>query len=117
MPRQRHLVNALHIVSSLKIKHNSRLVLDPSYPGIKMSGFRSNEDWAPFYGDFQESKPLNAPKPLGKDVTLRMFVDYDHAGEKSDRLSRTGFMMFVNMAMINWHTKKQATVKGAVFGA
>ena len=26
-------------------------------------------------------------------------------------------MIFMNMAMINWHTKNQATVEGAVFGA
>ena len=43
-----------------------------------------------------------------------MFVDSDHAGDKSERRSRTGFMIFMN---INWHTKKKATVEGAVFGA
>ena len=26
-------------------------------------------------------------------------------------------MIFLNMSMIDWHTKKQATVEGAVFGA
>ena len=87
MPRQGHLVNALHIMSYLKINHKSRLVLDPSYPGIDMSEFKSNDNWAPFYGDLQEAKPLNAPNPLGKEVTLRMFVDSDHAGDKSDRRS------------------------------
>ena len=46
-----------------------------------------------------------------------MFVDSDHAGDKSDRRSRTGFMIFINMAMINWQTKKHATVEGAIFGA
>ena len=102
-------------MSYLKIKHNSSLVLDPSYPGIDMSEFNSNENWAPLYGDVQEAKPLNAPKPLGKEVTLCMFVDSDHAGEKSDRRSRTGFMIFMNMEMINWHTKKQDTVEGAEF--
>ena len=71
----------------------------------------------PFYGDVQETKTLNIPKPLGKEVTLRMFVDSDHTGDKSDRRSRMGFMIFMNMAMINCHTKKQATVEGAVFGA
>ena len=116
IPRQGHLVNTLHIMSYLKIKHNSRLVLDTSYPGIDMSEFKSNENWAPFYGCVQEAKTLNAPKPLGKEVALRMFVDSDHAGDKSDLRSRTGFMIFVNMAMINWHTKKKATVEGAVFG-
>ena len=53
MPRQGHLVNSLHIMSYLMIKHNSMLVLDPSYPGIDMSEFKSNENWAPFYGDGQ----------------------------------------------------------------
>ena len=117
MTRQGRLVNALHIVSYLKNKHNSRLVLDPSYPEIDMSEFKSKDIWAPFYGYVQEAKPLNALKPLGKEVTLRMFVDSDHTGEKSDRCSRTGFMIFTNMSMINWNTKKQATVEGAVFGA
>ena len=46
-----------------------------------------------------------------------MFFDSDHAGDKSNRRSRTGFMIFLNMAMINWHTKKQATIEGAVIGA
>ena len=117
MPRQGHLVNALHILPYLKIKQNCRLVLDTSYPGIDMSDFKSNENWATFYEDVQEAKPLNSPKPLGKKVTLRMFVESDHEGGKSDRRSRTGYMIFMNMTMINWHTKKQATVESAVFGA
>ena len=44
MSRQGHLVNALHIMSYLKINHNSRLMLDPSYPGIEMSQFKSNDN-------------------------------------------------------------------------
>ena len=80
IPMQGHLVNALHIMSYLNINHNSRFVLDPSYPGIDISEFKSNYNCAPFYGDVQVSKPLNAPKPLGKEVTLRIFVDSDHAG-------------------------------------
>ena len=39
IPRQGHLVNALHIMSYSKIKHNYRVVLDTSYPGIDMSEF------------------------------------------------------------------------------
>ena len=93
MPSQGHLLNALHMMSYLKIKHNSRLVLDPNYPGIDISDFKYNENWAPFYGDVQEAKPLNAPKPLRKEVTMCMFVDSEHAGDKSDRRSRTGFMI------------------------
>ena len=82
-----------------------------------MSEYKSNENWEPFYGDGQEAKPQNAPNPVGKEITLRMFVDSDRAGDNSDRLYRTVFVIFMNMAMINWHTKKQATVEGTVFGA
>ena len=78
MPRQGNIVTALHIMYYLKIWHNSKLVLNPSYPGIDMYDFNSNENWASFYGDVQEDKTLNFPKPLGKEVTLRMFVDSDH---------------------------------------
>ena len=101
----------------MKIKHNSRFVIDTSYPGIYISEFKSNENWAPFYGKVQEAKPLNDYKTLGKEVTLRMFVDSDREEDKSDRRSRTGFMIFINMYIINWHTKNQATVEGAVLGS
>ena len=83
MPREGYLINALHIMSHLKWKHNSWLVFDPSYPDVDMPTFKSNEDWKAFYGDVKEAKPPNAPKPLGKEVFLRMFVDSDHAGDKS----------------------------------
>ena len=60
---------------------------------------------------------MNAPEPLGESVELRMHVDSDHASDASDRRSRTGFMIFMNMALIDWLSKKQTTVEGAVFGA
>ena len=79
MPSQGQRVTALHIMFYLKIRHNSRLMLDPSYPGIDMSEFKFNENWALFYGDVQKKKILNSTKPLGKEVTLHMFVESDHA--------------------------------------
>ncbi len=49
---------------------------------------------------------------------LRMFVDSNHhAGEKLTRCSRTGMLILLNMAMIDWVSKKQPTVKTSVFGA
>ena len=117
MPRRGHLHAAVHVMAYLKVKHNSRLVLDPSYPDIDMSEFKENQEWKDFYGDVKEAIPYNAPKPRGKGVDLRMFVDSDHAGNKSHRRSRTGFMIFLNMSLINWLSKRQATVEGAVFGS
>ena len=48
MPRQGHLEAALHIMSYLKLRHNSRLVFDPSYPIIDHSNFWQC-DWKDFY--------------------------------------------------------------------
>ena len=44
-------------------------------------------------------------------------VDSDHTGDETYRCSRKGYMIFVNMALIDWLSKKQATVEKAVFGS
>ena len=46
-----------------------------------------------------------------------MMVDSDHAGDETDCRSRTGYMIFFNMSLIDWISKKQATVEKAVFGS
>ena len=46
-----------------------------------------------------------------------MFVDSEHARDKKNRRSRTGYMIFMNMFIIDWHTKIQAIVQSTVFGA
>ena len=58
-------------------------------------------DWRPFYGNVTEAFLPNVPKPLGKEVELRKFVDSDHAGDKASGGSRTGFMIYINVALIN----------------
>ena len=116
-PREGHFEAALHIMSYLKGKHNSRLALDPSYPQIDKRNFKVDQNWTAFYGDVEEALPLNAPEALGKDVDLRLLVDSDHAGDKRTRRSRTGYFIFMNMALIDWLSKKQPTVETAVFGA
>uniref|UniRef100_A0A6U1NG98 Uncharacterized protein n=1 Tax=Cyclophora tenuis TaxID=216820 RepID=A0A6U1NG98_CYCTE len=34
-----------------------------------------------------------------------------------DRRSCTGYVMFLNSAMVNWYSKKQGLVEGATFGS
>jgi hypothetical protein len=46
-----------------------------------------------------------------------MFVDSDHAGDKRARRSRTGYLIYLNMAPIIWYSKKQSTIETSVFGA
>ncbi len=65
----------------------------------------------------EEAIPPNMPPTLGKDVDLCMMVDSDHAGKKRTQCSRTGFVIFCNLAPIIWLSKQQATIETSVFGA
>ena len=46
-----------------------------------------------------------------------MFVDSDHATCETTRRSRTDYFIYVNLALVNWLSKKQATIETSVFGA
>ena len=46
-----------------------------------------------------------------------MFVDSNHAGSKWTRRSRTKFMIYMNILLVNWYSKKQSIIESSVFGA
>ena len=100
-PRQGHLDAVFRIFAYLEKKHNSRLVFDPTYPDIDMAQFKEC-DWKDFYEGATEAIPPNAPNPRGKEVDLRLFVGSDHAGDRTTRRSRTGFLVYLNGALISW---------------
>jgi hypothetical protein len=112
-----HLMQVWHIYAFLKQRHNGCLIFDPTYPRIDLNDFKDGEDWKEAYGDVKEPRPSNAPKPRGRGVVVRVFVDSDHAGEALTRRSRTGYLIYINMAPILWHSKKQGTIETSVFGA
>ncbi len=68
-PREGHLEAAIHMMGYLQLKHNTRLVFDPTYPDIDLDPFPTF-DWTNFYGDVMEAIPTDMPKPLGKEVDL-----------------------------------------------
>jgi hypothetical protein len=68
-PCEGHLEAAIHVMGYLRLKHNSRLILDPTYPDINLDSFPSF-DWTELYGDVTEAIPTNMPKPLGKEVDI-----------------------------------------------
>jgi hypothetical protein len=45
------------------------------------------------------------------------FVDSDHAGCRLTRWSHTGVLIFVNNALILWHSKRQNMVESSMFGS
>ena len=116
MPREGHLDAVIHVFSYLKLKHNSRIVFDPTYPELGTTG-TDLQEWKHFYGNVKEAIPPDASLPRGKEVDLRLYVDSDYAGEKRTRRSRTGFFIFLNSALVDWLSKRQGTIETSGFGA
>jgi hypothetical protein len=116
LPRQGHLEAVFHVFAYLGLHHNSRVVFDPTYPAVDMGTFIKTY-WKSMYGDLKEMTPSDAPIPRRKEVYLRLFLDSDHAGEQFTRRSRTGFVIYLNMAPIVWFSKRQPTVESSVFGS
>jgi hypothetical protein len=61
--------------------------------------------------------PPNAPPPRGGSVMIRVYVDENHAGNMVTRRSRTGYIQFVNNAVVNWFSKKQGSIETSTFGS
>ncbi len=76
--------------------------MDPMYPEIDSTQFPVC-DWSEFYSEVEEPIPPNVPKAIGKVVDLRMFVDSDHAGDQHTRRSHSGFLIYLNTALVSWY--------------
>ena len=116
MPREGHMEAVFRVFAYLKARHNLCMVFDPTYLSIDKTKLQEHE-WKCLYGDVKEAIPNNCPKPLRREVDLRMFVDSDHATDETTRRSRTGYFIYVNSALVNRLSKKQATIETSVFGA
>ena len=97
------------------------MVFDPSEPIIEHERF-PKEDWsysvyATGEGDLSEPVPSDAPEQRGKGFVMRLFVDSDHAGDAVTRRSRTGFLVYLQGALIHSYTKKQSSVETSTFGS
>ena len=122
-PRIGHLHQTFHIVKYLDGKNNSWIPLDPERLTIKFNG-PSNESpelrremMKKIYQDAAEETPVNAPEPRGKCVQINCYVDADHAGNRVTRRSQTGILMFLNMTLVSWYSKRQNTVESSTFGS
>ena len=119
MPRVGHLEQVLHIFAHLKKYHNTEMVFDPSEPVIDESQYE-RKDWASSEFGHIEGKqvlPPNMPQPRGLGFTRRAKVDADHAGDTVTRRSRTGFLVYINSALVYWQSKKQNSVESSTFGS
>lgn len=101
----------------LKTNHNGVMAFDPTEPTIDESLFPA-QDWsATPYAGSKEDTPPNMCEPRGIGMTMRAFVNSDHATDITNRRSRTWFIIFLNSAPIYWYSKKQTGVETSSFGA
>ena len=89
--------------------------LDTTYIDINDTIFKRHR-WVELHGNVKEAIPLNMLESRGKDVDLRMYENSDHAGDKSTLRSRTGFLIYTNIALIQWLSKKQPSIETSVLG-
>ena len=119
LPREGHLEQVLHIFAYLKRHHNAEMVFDPSGCDLDRNLF-PKRDWSySAYGceEPEEETPPDMPKPIGREFTMRVYVDSDHAGDQITRRSRTGFVVFLNSSPIFWMSKKQGSCETSTYGS
>jgi hypothetical protein len=77
-----------------------------------------NFDWCySVYGTVNELLPLDALKPLGKSVTTVTYTDANLYHDMLTGRSVTGILHFCNQTLVEWFSKRQATVETATFGS
>jgi hypothetical protein len=69
------------------------------------------------YGNVEELLPKDAPKPLGKAVTTVTYTDANLYHDMLTGRSVTGILHFCNQTLVDWYSKRQATVETATFGS
>ena len=116
MPREGHLEQVIHVMGYLKDHKKLRLMFDIGRPSFDDRMFQQY-DWQDFYRDAKEKVPPNMPEARGLAVDISVFVDADHGGNKVNRRSQTGVLIFMNKAPIHWYSKKQPGVETSTFGA
>jgi hypothetical protein len=121
LPRIGHLQQLYYIFAFRKKRHNTEMVFDATEPEMNMTVF-DKKDWSntvyvPGDGEIKEALPTDMPRARGKGFIMRAYVDSDHAGDTVTRRSRTGYLIYLNSALICWHSKKQTSIETSLFGS
>ena len=83
-----------------KSKHDGVTLSDPTEPEIDQTKFPTNCWSETPYVLCNVDVPSKAPFPRGTCFTMRAFVDSDHARDSVTLRSRTGFIVFLKIALI-----------------
>ena len=103
--REGHLQQLFHIFSHSEKHHNTEMVFDPTTTDSDPNMFHkqdwSNTVYALGRDGLKEDVYINLLEPQGQRFTMRVFVDSNRAGDTVTRRSRTGFLFYLQSALIN----------------
>ena len=117
-PREGHMEQVMRILGYLQANQKFSLYLDPRTMNLNHDQVRSNAtEFRAIYRDAKEVIPPRMPKPRGREVDTRVFVDASHAANRQTRQSHTGYVIFVQSAPIMWFSKRQNTIEASTFGS
>ena len=111
-----HLQAVYRVFGYLKQVPKRKMYFDPRKPMISEDIFQKF-DWKYFYPEACEPIPLDMPIPRGKSLLTHCFIDANHAGDNTTRISVTGILIFCNRAPIICHRKRQNGVETSTFGS
>jgi hypothetical protein len=119
LPRVGHLKEVFHMFAYLKAHSNTELVFDPTPVDFDRNLFeRQGWSHSPYgYEGLLETLPEGIPILHGPSMTIRVYVDSDHAGDLITHHSRTGFIVFLSNSPIYWSSKKQGTCETSTFSS
>ena len=98
--------------------YGNNTIIDTMIPKVK-NLMEIETNWLKsIYGkDNQEKVPANTPEPLGKLMSVKVFIDASHVGEKLTYCSHAGIRVYVNNTLIDWFSKIKNIVETSAFGA
>jgi Reverse transcriptase (RNA-dependent DNA polymerase) len=116
-PRKGHLERLKRIYGYLR-KFDSAAIrvrtAKPDFTGLPEQDF----DWCnTVYGKVEELTPKDLPEPLGKSVVTVTYKDANLYHDLLTGRSVTGILHFCNQTLVDWYSKRQATVESATFGS
>jgi hypothetical protein len=116
-PRQGHLDRLKRIYGYLYKMRNATIQVRTEIPDYSALPDKVYNWEQSVYAGAEEEVPDNCPAPLGKEVVMTTFVDANLYHDLVNGCSVTGILHLFNKTVIDWYSKKQATVETATYGS
>ena len=90
--------------------------MDPDHPDISEDRL-SKFGWEEFYRGAEDPILAVLVDPRGNSMSVFVFIDAYHSGDKVSIRSQTGILIFCNRASVMWFSKKYNLVQTSTFGS